>query len=54
MSIFVLNIKISTFSVSPERDMKRVQMKDAAISAQPRAAHVKNDTDNKWASLFKR
>ncbi|XP_067261172.1 small kinetochore-associated protein [Chanodichthys erythropterus] len=31
--------------------MKRVQMKDTAISAQPcvtsRAAHVKNDTDNK-------
>lgn len=27
--------------------MKRVQMKDAAISAQPRTAHVKNDTDNK-------
>ncbi|ROL45470.1 hypothetical protein DPX16_16145 [Anabarilius grahami] len=38
--------------------MKRVQMKDTAISAHPsvtsRAAHVKNDTDNKWASLFKR
>ncbi|KAK7166624.1 hypothetical protein R3I93_006393 [Phoxinus phoxinus] len=27
--------------------MKRVQMRDAAISAQPRAAHVKTDTDNK-------
>lgn len=29
-------------------------MKDAVISALPRAGHVKNDTDNKWASLFKR
>jgi len=29
-------------------------MKDTAISAQPRAAQVKNDMDNKWASLFKR
>ncbi|XP_039507476.1 small kinetochore-associated protein isoform X1 [Pimephales promelas] len=27
--------------------MKRVQMKDTAISAQPRAAQVKNDMDNK-------
>uniref|UniRef100_A0A8C1XMD9 Kinetochore localized astrin (SPAG5) binding protein n=1 Tax=Cyprinus carpio TaxID=7962 RepID=A0A8C1XMD9_CYPCA len=35
--------------------MKRAQLKDTAIPAQSsvasRAAHIKNDTDNKWASL---
>ncbi|XP_051561130.1 small kinetochore-associated protein-like [Myxocyprinus asiaticus] len=30
-----------------QSDMKRVQVKDTVIPAQPRAAHVKNDTDNK-------
>ncbi len=47
--------KCDCFSRKLHPDMKRVQIKDTAIPAQPsvasRAAHVKNDAENKWVTL---